>query len=137
MPEQPSDALTPATRLLEKKREMAAVEASLAAKKEDFQLKMETLQQRRDDLERKERSLKEQLLKFEKFLKVRESLVVEWRLQVAFRPCFVGERFEESAGAEEDGARERRLSGEGRRDREAESRHSGAGGDCSVPEDSH
>ena len=71
MPEQPSDALTPATRLLEKKREMAAVEAALGAKKEDFQLKMETLQQRRDDLELKERSLKEQLLKFEKFLKVR------------------------------------------------------------------
>jgi chromosome segregation ATPase len=69
MPEQPSDALTPATRLLEKKREMAAVEAALGAKKEDFQLKMETLQQRRDDLELKERSLKEQLLKFEKFLK--------------------------------------------------------------------
>lgn len=70
MPEQQSDALTPATRLLEKKREMAEVETALAAQKEDFQLKMETLQQRRDDLERKERNLKEQLLKFEKFLKV-------------------------------------------------------------------
>ena len=70
MPEQQSDALTPATRLLEKKREMAEVETALAAQKEEFQLKMETLQQRRDDLERKERSLKEQLLKFEKFLKV-------------------------------------------------------------------
>lgn len=69
MPEQQSDALTPATRLLEKKREMAEVETALAAQKEDFQLKMETLQQRRDDLERKERNLKEQLLKFEKFLK--------------------------------------------------------------------
>ena len=70
MPEQQSDALTPATRLLEKKREMAEVETALAAQKEEFQLKMETLQQRRDDLERKERNLKEQLLKFEKFLKV-------------------------------------------------------------------
>ena len=70
MPEQQSDALTPATRLLEKKREMAGVEAALVAKKEDFTLKMEALQQRREDLERKERSLKEQLLKFEKFLKV-------------------------------------------------------------------
>ena len=70
MPEQQSDSLTPATRLLEKKREMAEVETALAAQKEEFQLKMETLQQRRDDLERKERNLKEQLLKFEKFLKV-------------------------------------------------------------------
>ena len=63
--------LTPATRLLEKKREMTEVETALAAQKEEFQMKMETLQQRRDELERKERTLKEQLLKFEKFLKVR------------------------------------------------------------------
>lgn len=70
MPEQQSDALTPATRLLEKKREMAQVEAALVVQKEEFQLKMETLQQRRDELERKEKNLKEQLLKFEKFLKV-------------------------------------------------------------------
>lgn len=34
-------------------------------------MKMETLQQRRDELERKEQQLKESLLKFDKFLKVR------------------------------------------------------------------
>lgn len=33
-------------------------------------MKMETLQQRRDELERKEQQLKESLLKFDKFLKV-------------------------------------------------------------------
>ena len=33
-------------------------------------MKMETLQQRRDELERKEQRLKESLLKFDKFLKV-------------------------------------------------------------------
>ena len=33
-------------------------------------MKMETLQQRRDELENKEQSLKESLLKFDKFLKV-------------------------------------------------------------------
>ena len=49
---------------------MAQVEAALVVQKEEFQLKMETLQQRRDELERKEKNLKEQLLKFEKFLKV-------------------------------------------------------------------
>lgn len=34
MPEQEADHLTPATRLLEKKREMAEVEQALAAQKE-------------------------------------------------------------------------------------------------------
>ena len=33
-------------------------------------MKMETLQQRRDELERKEQKLKESLLRFDKFLKV-------------------------------------------------------------------
>lgn len=33
-------------------------------------MKMETLQQRRDELERKEQQLKESLLKFDKFFKV-------------------------------------------------------------------
>ncbi|KAL5477714.1 hypothetical protein EMCRGX_G024549 [Ephydatia muelleri] len=69
MPEQEADHLTPATRLLEKKREMAEVEQALAAQKEEFQMKMETLQQRRDELQRKEQKLKESLLKFDKFLK--------------------------------------------------------------------
>lgn len=69
MPEQGADNLTPATRLLEKKREMAEVEQALAAQKEEFQMKMETLQQRRDELQRKEQKLKESLLKFDKFLK--------------------------------------------------------------------
>ncbi len=32
-------------------------------------MKMETLQQRRDELDRKEQELKESLLKFDKFLK--------------------------------------------------------------------
>ena len=37
---------------------------------QEFQMKMETLQQRRDELQRKEQKLKESLLKFDKFLKV-------------------------------------------------------------------
>lgn len=36
-------------------------------------MKMETLQQRRDELQRKEQKLKESLLKFDKFLKVKTS----------------------------------------------------------------
>lgn len=73
MPEQEDDHLTPATRLLEKRREMGEVEQALAAQKEEFQMKMESLQQRREELERKEFHLKESLLKFDKFLKENDS----------------------------------------------------------------
>lgn len=73
MPEREDDHLTPATRLLEKRREMAEVEQALAAQKEEFQMKMESLQQRREELERKEYQLKESLLKFDKFLKENDS----------------------------------------------------------------
>ena len=52
-----------ATRLLEKRREMAEVESALGAQKDEFQLKMESLTQRREELERKELQLKESLLK--------------------------------------------------------------------------
>lgn len=69
MPEREDDHLTPATRLLEKRREMTEVEQALAAQKEEFQMKMESLQQRREELDRKEYQLKESLLKFDKFLK--------------------------------------------------------------------
>lgn len=69
MPQSEANHLTPATRLLEKRREMSEVEQALSAQKEEFQMKMETLQQRRDELERKEQQLKESLLKFDKFLK--------------------------------------------------------------------
>ncbi|XP_028400543.1 coiled-coil domain-containing protein 42 homolog [Dendronephthya gigantea] len=73
MPEKEDDQLTPATRLLEKRREMSEVEQALTAQKEEFQMKMESLQQRREELERKEFQLKESLLKFDKFLKENDS----------------------------------------------------------------
>ncbi|KAJ7374085.1 Coiled-coil domain-containing protein 42 [Desmophyllum pertusum] len=73
MPEREDDHLTPATRLLEKRREMSEVEQALAAQKEEFQMKMESLQQRREELDRKEYQLKESLLKFDKFLKENDS----------------------------------------------------------------
>lgn len=73
MPEREDDHLTPATRLLEKRREMCEVEQALAAQKEEFQMKMESLSQRREELERKEHQLKESLLKFDKFLKENDS----------------------------------------------------------------
>ncbi|XP_053862281.1 cilia- and flagella-associated protein 73 isoform X3 [Malaclemys terrapin pileata] len=69
MPEREDDYLTPATRLLEKRRELAEVEQALLAQKEEFQMKMESLQQRRKELHYKEGQLKEAIFKFDKFLK--------------------------------------------------------------------
>jgi hypothetical protein len=49
---------------------MLEVESSLLSHKEEFALKMDSISQRREELERKEWQLKESLLKFDKFLKV-------------------------------------------------------------------
>ncbi|XP_073169254.1 cilia- and flagella-associated protein 73 isoform X1 [Lepidochelys kempii] len=73
MPEREDDYLTPATRLLEKRRELAGVEQALLAQKEEFQMKMESLQQRRKELQHKEGQLKEAIFKFDKFLKDNDS----------------------------------------------------------------
>ncbi|EGD76761.1 hypothetical protein PTSG_08113 [Salpingoeca rosetta] len=69
MPEDVLKQTTPATELLEKKKELAEVEDALEAQKEDFRLRMESLKQRRAELERKEYQLQENLLKFDRFLK--------------------------------------------------------------------
>ncbi|KAM9329088.1 cilia- and flagella-associated protein 73 [Gastrophryne carolinensis] len=73
MPDREDDFLTPATRLLEKKREMVEVEQALNTQKEEFQMKTESLQQRRTELEHKEEKLKDSLFKFDKFLKENDS----------------------------------------------------------------
>ena len=73
MPERDEGHLTAATRLLEKRREMNEVEQALNAQKDEYQMKMESLQQRREELERKEYQLKSSLLKFDKFLKENDS----------------------------------------------------------------
>ncbi|KAJ3414084.1 Cilia- and flagella-associated protein 73 [Chytridiales sp. JEL 0842] len=69
VPEQEDHDLTPATRLLEKRREMLEVENGLNQQKEEFAMKMESLTQRREELTRKEAQLRESLMKFDKFLK--------------------------------------------------------------------
>ncbi|KAH6590862.1 hypothetical protein BASA61_005073 [Batrachochytrium salamandrivorans] len=69
VPEQEDHDLTPATRLLERRREMLEVETGLQKQKEEFSMKMESLTQRREELARKESQLKDSLLKFDKFLK--------------------------------------------------------------------
>eukprot|EP00049_Salpingoeca_infusionum_P010341 m.175736 g.175736 ORF g.175736 m.175736 type:complete len:319 (-) comp14622_c0_seq5:167-1123(-) len=69
MPQDILSQTTPATQLLEKKKELEEVEDALEAQKEDFKVRMESLQQRRAELERKEYQLQENLLKFDRFLK--------------------------------------------------------------------
>ncbi|OCT98142.1 coiled-coil domain-containing protein 42 like-2 isoform X1 [Xenopus laevis] len=73
MPDREDDFMTPATRLLEKRREMVEVEQALSTQKEEFQMKSESLQQRRSELELKEEKLKDSLFKFDKFLKENDS----------------------------------------------------------------
>lgn len=48
---------------------MIEVENALAAEKEEFQMKIESLNQRKQELEKKEIQLKESVIKFDKFLK--------------------------------------------------------------------
>jgi hypothetical protein len=62
--------ITPATRLLEKRREIQDLELGLVHEKEDFRVRMDMLTQRRNELNRKEKMLGDSLAKFEKFLKV-------------------------------------------------------------------
>ena len=57
---------------------------------QEFQMKMETLQQRRDELERKEQQLKESLLKFDKFFKVCQKVTIVLLL-LTLTTCIVGE----------------------------------------------
>ncbi|XP_055743122.1 coiled-coil domain-containing protein 42 homolog [Salvelinus fontinalis] len=58
-----------ATRMIEKQREIREVDKQLQTHREEFELKTESLQRRRDEVMTKEEKLKESLLKFDKFLK--------------------------------------------------------------------
>ncbi|VDQ06829.1 unnamed protein product [Trichobilharzia regenti] len=73
--------LTNSTKLLEKYKELKNVQSALSAKKEvsyfmmpelgekEFRVKMECIQRRREELEKKECELKESLIKFDQFFK--------------------------------------------------------------------
>uniref|UniRef100_A0A8C7PMU0 Cilia and flagella associated protein 73 n=1 Tax=Oncorhynchus mykiss TaxID=8022 RepID=A0A8C7PMU0_ONCMY len=62
-----------ATRMIEKQREIREVDKQLQTHREEFELKTESLQRRRDEVKKKEEKLKESLLKFDKFLKENDS----------------------------------------------------------------
>ncbi|TNN19773.1 Coiled-coil domain-containing protein 42 [Schistosoma japonicum] len=61
--------LTNSTKLLEKYKELKNVQSALLAKKDEFRLKMESIQRRREELEKKECELKESLIKFDQFFR--------------------------------------------------------------------
>ncbi|TPX34963.1 hypothetical protein SeMB42_g07240 [Synchytrium endobioticum] len=69
-PPEPEDfELTPATRLLETRRQMMEVEAGLVQQKQEHATKMAALLVHKDELKRREAQLKDSLVKFEKFIK--------------------------------------------------------------------
>ena len=57
------------TLLLQKKKEMAEVQQQLDRKKEEFRMRMQRCQEKEVELAAKQEALKEQVRKFEKFLK--------------------------------------------------------------------
>ncbi|XP_046904689.1 coiled-coil domain-containing protein 42 homolog [Hypomesus transpacificus] len=69
VPGRERDLMTGATRLLEKRSEITQVDKRLKTHREEFELKKQSFVQQRKELMMKEESLKESLLKFDKFLK--------------------------------------------------------------------
>ncbi|ORX60920.1 hypothetical protein BCR36DRAFT_407918 [Piromyces finnis] len=61
--------LTSATRLLEKRRETIEIENGLQLQKQDFATKMELLVNRREELAKRQKNLRDKKIKFEKYLK--------------------------------------------------------------------
>jgi len=63
--------VTPATRLLEKRRQMFEIQEALDARKEEFLRRDDAFRRREDMLKRKDQELQESMIKFNKFLQVR------------------------------------------------------------------
>jgi hypothetical protein len=67
------DHVSPATRLLEKRRQMFEVQEALDAQKEDYARREDAFRRREDGLRKKDLELQESLIKFNKFLQENES----------------------------------------------------------------
>lgn len=67
------DHVSPATRLLEKRRQMFEVQEALNSQKEEFGRREDAFRRREDGLRRKDLELQESLIKFNKFLQENES----------------------------------------------------------------
>ncbi|MEW5313954.1 MAG: hypothetical protein WDW38_005484 [Sanguina aurantia] len=67
------DHVSPATRLLEKRRQMFEVQEALEAHKQDFNRKEEVFKRREEQLKLKDLELQESLIRFSKFLQENDS----------------------------------------------------------------
>lgn len=67
------DHVSPATRLLEKRRQMFEVQEALDAQKEEFARRQDAFRRREEALRKKDLELQESLIKFNKFLQENES----------------------------------------------------------------
>lgn len=67
------DHITPATRLLEKRRQMFEVQEALNSQNEEFSRREDAFRRREEALRRKDLELQESLIKFNKFLQENES----------------------------------------------------------------
>lgn len=67
------DQVSPATRLLEKRRQMFEVQEALNSQKDEFARREDAFRRREDGLRRKDLELQESLIKFNKFLQENES----------------------------------------------------------------
>lgn len=67
------DHVSPATRLLEKRRQMFEVQEALNSQKEEFSRREDAFRRREENLRRKDLELQESLIKFNKFLQENES----------------------------------------------------------------
>ena len=65
--------VSPATRLLEKRRQMFEVQEALEAQKQEFNRKEEVFKRREDGLKKKDLELQESLIRFSKFLQENDS----------------------------------------------------------------
>jgi len=69
IPDREEKYVSPATKLLEKRRETQDVENSLNALKEEFSMDMQGLQQRKNEIFLKEQKLKDSLSQFDRFIR--------------------------------------------------------------------
>ncbi|XP_041932744.1 coiled-coil domain-containing protein 42 homolog [Alosa sapidissima] len=69
LPVQRQNLKTSAMRILEKRREMGHVDASLKSKRCEFETVCEKIAQKREDLWKKEEGMKKSLLKFDRFIR--------------------------------------------------------------------
>uniref|UniRef100_A0A2K6TLP0 Cilia and flagella associated protein 73 n=1 Tax=Saimiri boliviensis boliviensis TaxID=39432 RepID=A0A2K6TLP0_SAIBB len=73
LPEQAGHYFPPVLRLLEKRQELVDADQALQAQKQVFHTKMAALKQRWEQLEQKERELKESFIRFDKFFQDSEA----------------------------------------------------------------